>query len=267
MTGIHVDSVTKRFDQDATKPPTLDEIGLSIADGEFVALLGPSGCGKTTLLRMIGGLEQPTSGSVLINGEQLSGASKTTRRKLLANVGFVFQEHNLLPWRNALANVAVPLEVRKVPKAERLRIAEEMLALVGLSEAAGKLPHELSGGMRQRVAIARALAYDPDILLMDEPFGAVDAQTRDSLNLELQRIWMQRRKTVVFVTHSVPEAVFLADRVVVMRAAPGQIVEDLRVTIPRPRSLDASLTQDFLATTARLRSHLGEGTSAQELAK
>lgn len=264
MTAIRVDRVTKRFDQDPTKPPTLDEIKLTIADGEFVALLGPSGCGKTTLLRMIGGLEQPTTGSVQINGEAVSGASTAQRRKLLANVGFVFQEHNLLPWRNALANVAVPLEVRKRAKPERLRIAAEMLDLVGLSEAARKLPHELSGGMRQRVAIARALAYDPDILLMDEPFGAVDAQTRDSLNLELQRIWLQRRKTVVFVTHSVHEAVFLADRVVVMGASPGRVVEDLRITTARPRSLDASLTEEFLATAARLRSHLGESAIGQE---
>ncbi|WP_433496503.1 ABC transporter ATP-binding protein [Sphaerimonospora sp. CA-214678] len=266
MTAIHVDRITKRFDPDPGKTPTLGTIELAVEDGEFVALLGPSGCGKTTLLRMIGGLEQPTSGQVLINGESISAASKAARRRILASVGFVFQEHNLLPWRSALANVAVPLEVRGMPRAERRRAAAEMLALVGLSHAEGKLPHELSGGMRQRVAIARALSYDPDILLMDEPFGAVDAQTRDVLNLELQRIWMRRRKTVVFVTHSVHEAVFLADRVVVMGASPGRVVEDLRITTPRPRSLDATMTPEFLATAAKLRDFLSDHFTPQESA-
>lgn len=233
----------------------LGTIDLDVARGEFVAVLGASGCGKTTLLRIIGGLEQATSGRVTIMGQDLFG-SATSRREALGDVGFVFQEHNLLPWRSALANVVLPLQARRVPKKERLEIGERMLELVGLSAARDKLPHQLSGGMRQRVAIARALSYDPAVLLMDEPFGALDAQTRDALNLELQRIWLEKKKTIVFVTHSIQEAVFLADRVVVMRGGPGRIVADIPIDFPRPRDIQVMATPEFARYAGLLREHL-----------
>jgi NitT/TauT family transport system ATP-binding protein len=251
VTAIQLQQVSKRFGPPGTDP-VLGSIDLTVEEGQFVALLGASGCGKTTLLRIIGGLEQASSGSISVMGGDLSG-SASSRRKALGDVGFVFQDHNLLPWRSSHANVVLPLESRRVPRAERREIGTRMLELVGLSAAADKLPHQLSGGMRQRVAIARALSYDPGALLMDEPFGALDAQTRDSLNLELQRIWLERRKTIVFVTHSIQEAVFLADRVVVMRAAPGRIVADVEIDFPRPRGVDVLATSRFAEYTGQLR--------------
>ncbi|MFC6152315.1 ABC transporter ATP-binding protein [Nocardioides yefusunii] len=254
MTSIAVRSVTKRFGPSGT-PPVLGSIDLEIGAGQFVALLGSSGCGKTTLLRTIGGLETASGGTITVDGRSVTGGA-SERRKALADVGFVFQEHNLLPWRTALENVALPLQSRKVAKATRTAKAGEMLELVGLSHAADKLPHEMSGGMRQRVAIARALAYDPGVLLMDEPFGALDAQTRDNLNLELQRIWLEARKTVVFVTHSISEAVFLADRVVVMQAQPGRVVADVTIDLARSRGADVMATPEFARYTGLLRDAL-----------
>ncbi len=254
MTAISIEHVSKRFGPPGT-PVVLGDVNLEISDGEFVALLGASGCGKTTLLRIMGGLEQATSGRVTITGHDLSG-SAASRRKALGDVGFVFQDHNLLPWRSSLANVVLPLQARRVPKARRRVIGERMLELVGLSAARDKLPHQLSGGMRQRVAIARALSYDPAVLLMDEPFGALDAQTRDSLNIELQRIWLEKKKTIVFVTHSIQEAVFLADRVVVMQAAPGRIVADITIDFPRPRAIDIMGSPEFAQYAGQLRQQL-----------
>ena len=256
MTSIAVRSVNKRFGPAGT-PPVLDSVDLDIPEGQFVALLGSSGCGKTTLLRAIGGLESATAGEITVSGERVTAAA-AERRRALSDVGFVFQEHNLLPWRTALRNVALPLQSRKMARARREQVAAEMLELVGLGHASNKLPHEMSGGMRQRVAIARALAYDPGVLLMDEPFGALDAQTRDNLNLELQRIWLERRKTVVFVTHSISEAVFLADRVVVMQAGPGRVVADITVDLPRPRGIDVMATAEFARYTGLLRDALND---------
>lgn len=206
----------------------LSDISLTIAEREFVCLLGPSGCGKTTLLRVISGLEHPSSGEILLNGVPVRGPSP--------RMMMIFQEYSLYPWRTVRDNVSFGLEVKGLPKEERLKRADHYLALIGLSTFAKSYPYELSGGMRQRVAVARALAVDPAVLLMDEPFGALDAQTRNYMQLEILEIWKKTDKIVLFVTHSVDEAVFLADRVVVMTARPGQVREIVEINLPRPRN-------------------------------
>ena len=199
-----------------------------VADGEFVCVVGPSGCGKTTLLRLLAGLERPTAGRVLLDGAEVDRPRRT--------VGFVFQEPTLMGWRTVEENVSLPLEVARVPKGEARRRSRELLDLVGLSGFETAYPAELSGGMAQRVALARALVHDPRLLLLDEPFGALDALTRERMGQELLRIWQVRRKTVVMVTHSVSEAVFLADRVLVLSPRPASIAAEVRVDLPRPRT-------------------------------
>ena len=210
----------------------LDDVSLAVREGEFVCLLGPSGCGKSTLLRILAGLETRFEGTVFSEGERVLGPDRKR--------GMVFQEYSLFPWRTIEENVAAGLEFAGVPAAGRRERSLSFLDLVGLSGFAHSVPHELSGGMRQRAAIARALAADPRILLMDEPFGALDAHTRILLQKELLRIWSASRKTVVFVTHSVDEAVYLADRIVVMSARPGRIIEEISVDMERPRRRDDS---------------------------
>lgn len=205
----------------------IENLDLTVRDKEFVCILGPSGCGKTTLLRMIAGLDAAGNGKILLDGEQITGPNP--------KVGIVFQEYSLFPWRNVLDNVAFGLEMRGIGRDERSRRAEQYLDLVGLSPFAGSYPSELSGGMRQRVAVARALALDPVVLLMDEPFGALDAQTRNMLQYELLGIWEKTKKTIVFITHSVDEAVFLADRIVVLTPRPGRVCETISLELPRPR--------------------------------
>ncbi|MFC4607416.1 ABC transporter ATP-binding protein [Streptomyces maoxianensis] len=195
----------------------LDGIDLDIAAGEFVVIVGPSGCGKSTLLDLLGGLSEPTSGQILLDGEPVTGPG--------LDRGIVFQQYALLPWRTAQGNVEFGLEATRVPRRERAERAREYLALVGLTGFEDRHPHELSGGMRQRVAIARSLAYDPDVLLMDEPFAALDAQTRESLQDELLRIWQRTGKTIVFITHGIDEAVHLGQRVAVLTSRPGRIKE------------------------------------------
>ena len=229
ISKIDIAALGKCFATDAPDaPPVLGGITLAIPENEFVVLLGRSGCGKTTLLNIIAGLERASSGSVRVDDEVVTrpGAGK----------GMVFQQSALFPWLTARQNVEFAAKNRGVPKAQRVREARELLALVGLTGAEDKYPFELSGGMQQRVAIARALALDPHILLMDEPFGALDELTRIEMQNELLRVWAARRKTVVFVTHSIWEALILADRIVVMAARPGRIVLDTRIDIPRPRS-------------------------------
>ncbi|HIH87462.1 MAG TPA: ABC transporter ATP-binding protein [Methanosarcinales archaeon] len=219
----------------------LSDINLYVADKEFVCFIGPSGCGKTTLLRIIAGLEKPDSGTLTVNKEPITGPGPDR--------GMVFQEYSLFPWRTVLKNITFSLELKKIPKSEREKIAREFLELVGLLEFADSYPHELSGGMKQRVAIARAMVNDPDVLLMDEPFGAVDAQTRNRLQHELLNIWEKKKKTVLFITHSVDEAVFLADKVVVFTARPGRVKEVINVDLPRPRertSFEANAVREHL---------------------
>jgi NitT/TauT family transport system ATP-binding protein len=230
---------------------------LMVSEGELVVLLGPSGCGKTTLLRMIGGLLEPTSGQLQVEGRTLwKGGSR--QGDALSELGVVFQEANLFPWLTVEDNIALPLELKGVGRAERIARAHELTNLVGITGFEKRWPKELSGGMRQRAAIARALSYDPKILLMDEPFGALDAMTRDSMNLELQRIWMETRKTIVLVTHSIAEAVFLADRVVLLSPRPGRIDTVVDVTMARPRSLDVQTTAEFQDIARMLRHRLNE---------
>ena len=225
---LSVKNLTKTYyTEEGEKVVALSDINLYVADKEFVCFIGPSGCGKTTLLRITAGLEKPDSGTLTVNNEPIKGPGPDR--------GMVFQEYSLFPWRTVLKNITFSLEMKKIPKIEREKIAREFLELVGLSKFADSYPHELSGGMKQRVAIARALVNDPDVLLMDEPFGAVDAQTRNRLQHELLNIWEKKKKTVLFITHSVDEAVFLADKVVVFTARPGRIKEVISVDLPRPR--------------------------------
>ena len=223
-TKIRIEGVSKTFDNGLT---ALARVNLELAENSFTCLLGPSGCGKSTLLGMIAGFVQPTTGRVLVDGTEVTSAG--------ADRGVVFQEYALFPWRTALENVEFGPLVRRLPRAERRRVAMEHLEMVGLKGHETKFPTELSGGMKQRVAIARALANNPSVLLMDEPFGALDAQTREILQEEMLRIWQQDRKTVVFVTHSISESLFLADRVVVMATKPDCIKAIIDVDLPHPR--------------------------------
>ncbi len=234
MTKIRAENVSKIFkiknngNQGGSNHLTaLDNVNLEIKKGEFLALVGPSGCGKSTFLDIVGGLTRPNSGQVYIDGKPINGPA--------LDRGIVFQGYALFPWRTALENVEFGLEVKGAPKNEREAIARKYLALVGLSSFESRYPYELSGGMKQRVAIARSLAYDPDVLLMDEPFGALDAQTREILQVELLKIWEETHKTVLFVTHSIDEAVFLADRVAIMTSRPGVIKNIVNINLPRPR--------------------------------
>ena len=224
--AIEIGGLAKSFAEDAG-PPVLGAIDLAIAENEFVVLLGRSGCGKTTLLNLIAGLETPSAGAVRVGGAPVTGPG--------GGKGMVFQQGALFPWQTARRNIAFAARNRGVAPAEAGRLADELLALVGLDGAGHKYPFELSGGMQQRVAIARALALDPKILLMDEPFGALDEITRNEMQDELLRVWAQRRKTVVFVTHSIWEGLILADRILVMAPRPGRFVLERRIDLPRPR--------------------------------
>ncbi|PYM18777.1 MAG: ABC transporter ATP-binding protein [Candidatus Rokuibacteriota bacterium] len=227
----------------------LADVTLEVADGEFVTVVGPSGCGKTTLLRILGGLLPASSGTVELLGRRVTGPGR--------KVGMVFQDPVLLPWRTVLDNVMVPVIVLRLDRQLYRRRALELLALVGLTGFENRYPHELSGGMRQRVSLARALVHDPALLLMDEPFGALDAMTREAMNLELQRIWRESGKTVLFITHSIPEAVFLGDRVVVMSPRPARVVDMVTVDLPRPRDLDVMGSDSFGVYTRKIRQMLG----------
>ncbi len=233
-TKIQTRNLRKIYDTPERKVHALEDINLEIEDGEFICLVGLSGCGKTTLLNILAGFVEITSGSVWMDGKPIDHNY---------NKGVVFQEYALFPWRTALKNVEYGLEVRKVAATERERIAREFLRVVRLEEFADFYPHSLSGGMRQRVAVARALAFDPQVLLMDEPFGALDAQTREELQDLTVDIWQKTKKTVVYVTHNLSEAVFMGSRIAVFIPKPGRIREVLRVNLPRPRD---ALSPEFI---------------------
>ena len=254
---IELHGVSKRYQTRDRSTLALTGIDLAIAKQEFVALVGQSGCGKTTMLRIMAGLIMPTEGEITIAGQSL-WRGEHRDDEALRKLGLVFQDANLFPWYTVEENIGLPLLLRKVDKAERGRRAHELGELVGLQGFEKALPRELSGGMRQRVAIARALSYNPEILLMDEPFGALDAMTRDKMNIELQRIAEATQATVVLVTHSIGEAVFLADRVVLLSARPGQVRSITRVEVPRPRELDVTAEPGFQAKVVDLRHQLTE---------
>jgi NitT/TauT family transport system ATP-binding protein len=224
MKAIQIEGVSKSYTEGVL---ALDEVSLELPENSFTCLLGPSGCGKSTLLNMIAGFIEPTTGRILVDGREVTQAG--------ADRGVVFQEYALFPWRTAIENVEFGPMIQGLPRPERRAVARRYLALVGLEEHENKYPSELSGGMKQRVAIARVLANHPSVLLMDEPFGALDAQTREVMQEELLRIWEQDKKTVVFVTHSISESIFLADRIVVMATRPGTIKEIVDVATPHPR--------------------------------
>jgi NitT/TauT family transport system ATP-binding protein len=252
---ILLKEVGKIYPSSAGEVQALAPTSLEIGGGEFVVIVGPSGCGKTTLLRMIAGLIRPSHGSIHIGNQPLWQGS-TKNSQAVGELGFVFQQANLFPWRTVARNIALPLELRGVAKRQRMSRAAELAELVGLKGFENAYPHELSGGMAQRAAIARALSHDPRILVMDEPFGALDAMTRDAMNLELQRIWMNLNSTVVFVTHSIPESVFLADRVVSLAARPGRIVQLTDVKFARPRMPELEQTLPFQQHVGQLRALL-----------
>lgn len=227
---IQVSNVSKTFASDAGDILALDKIDLDIASGEFVSIVGPSGCGKSTLLRCIGGLIPATQGTIEIGGSAITGPDP--------RIGYVFQKAVLLPWRTIESNLLLPFEVNGKPTQADMANVQKILEMVGLGTYAQHRPGELSGGMQQRVSVARALVMAPSILMMDEPFGALDAQTRETMNEELLRIWREAKTTIVFVTHDIGEALFLSDRIVILSAQPGKVHDIVKVNIPRPRSFD-----------------------------
>nr|WP_244497068.1 ABC transporter ATP-binding protein [Aureimonas sp. D3] len=252
---IEAEGLTLTFETADGPVHALKDVGLSVNRGEFVSFIGPSGCGKTTLLRVIADLEQPTSGAIRVNGLSPEEA------RLARAYGYVFQAAALYPWRNIERNVALPLEIMGLPKAERSDRVSRNLDLVGLSGFGRKYPWQLSGGMQQRASIARALSFDPDLLLMDEPFGALDEIVRDRLNEELLKLWAKTRKTVIFVTHSIPEAVFLSTRIVVMSPRPGRIIDIVDCDLGPDRPLEIRETPRFLEIAHRVREGLKAGHS------
>jgi NitT/TauT family transport system ATP-binding protein len=256
--AVDVRDVSLTFETADGKVDALSKVNLQIADGEFVSFIGPSGCGKTTILRVIADLQQPTSGSVLVNGMSAEQA------RLARAYGYVFQAPALFPWRTIEKNLKLPLEVMGFSDSEQQQRAARYLALVNLTGFERKFPWQLSGGMQQRVSIARALSFDPDLLLMDEPFGALDEIVRDHLNEQLLQLWDKTKKTVLFVTHSIPEAVFLSTRIVVMSPRPGRIIDVIDCDFPRQRTLEIRETPEFLKVAQRVRIGLRAGHSYDE---
>lgn len=231
MNGIQIKGVTKRYSSGKQDTLALQEVNIDIASGEFIAIVGPSGCGKSTLMRLIAGLLPATTGSITVEGKPVQGP--------VTDIGIVFQSPVLLEWRNTLDNVLFQADIRGLSVKDYRERALQLLKQVSLQDFAHCYPHELSGGMRQRASIARALLHNPPLLLMDEPFGALDALTREQMRLDLEALWLSTRKTVVFITHSVDEAVLLADRVLVMGPRPGRVVKELRIDLPRTRGPEA----------------------------
>jgi len=244
MSKLRAEDVSMVFHGRERDVEALREVSLEIAEGGFVSLVGPSGCGKSTFLRIVAGLIQPDAGKVIIDGREVTGTG--------SGCGLVFQQDSLLPWRTVLDNVGFGLQIRGVSADERNKIAQRYIELVGLTGFENSYPHELSGGMRQRGNLARALSIDPAVLLMDEPFAALDAQTRELMQFELLRIWGKSQKTVLFVTHQIDEAIFLSDRVIVLGARPGRVKEVVNISIPRPRPLDIKRTMEFVGYMDRI---------------
>jgi NitT/TauT family transport system ATP-binding protein len=244
---IRMLGVAKAYRSAEGEVESLKPLAFDIHEGEFLSIVGPSGCGKSTLLKLVGGLLPATRGSIEIAGQRVEGPA--------GSVGIVFQNHVLLAWRTVLENIMLQIEVRKLPHERGLAHARELVEMVGLKGFENKYPWQLSGGMQQRASICRALVHDPAILLMDEPFGALDAMTREKMNLELQRIWSAAEKTVLLITHSIPESIFLSDRVLVMSERPGSIAAIYDVPLPRPRTLAMMGGTEFGALAQKIRAH------------
>jgi NitT/TauT family transport system ATP-binding protein len=242
---LDVRHVSKTYQGDRGDVTALAQVSLKVEKGEFVSFLGPSGCGKTTLMLIMAGLIPPTNGKVYIKEQPIDAP--------FTDLGIVFQNAELLDWRTAIQNVMLQIEIRKLKKREYIEVARDLLKRVGLETFGDHYPEELSGGMKQRVALCRALVHNPEILLLDEPFGALDAMTRDQMNLDLQKLWLEKRKTAILVTHSIDEAVFLSDRVIVMSARPASVVDEVRIDLPRPRHLHIRDSAEFNAYTGHLR--------------
>jgi NitT/TauT family transport system ATP-binding protein len=246
-TLIRARGVAKSYRTGDGEVESLRPLDFEVGEGEFVSVVGPSGCGKSTLLKLIAGLLPASRGSIEISGATVDGPPP--------GIGIVFQSHVLLPWRTVLANILLQAEVRRLPREQSLAHARELVAMVGLEGFENKFPWQLSGGMQQRASICRALVHDPAILLMDEPFGALDAMTREKMNLELQRIWAAAKKTVLLITHSIPESIFLSDRVLVMSERPGSIAAIYEVALPRPRTLAMMGSPEFAVLAQTIRAH------------
>jgi NitT/TauT family transport system ATP-binding protein len=251
---IAVENVSRLFTSGPNVVKALDGVSFQIQADDFVSVVGPSGCGKSTLLKIVAGLLPSTSGRTSVDGQPVNGPLK--------DVGMVFQSPVLLKWRSVIGNILLPVEFAGLDAASYMDKVRSLLALVGLENFGEMYPHELSGGMQQRVSLCRALITDPRLLLMDEPFGALDAMTRDELDIELLRIWQDRRKTVLFVTHSIQEAVFLSDHVVVLSARPGQLLEQISIKLPRPRTMEMMSTTKFGEYTLKIRNLLGSASAA-----
>jgi NitT/TauT family transport system ATP-binding protein len=239
MAVVEVEHLGKLFVRGNNRVEAIHDLSLRVGDGEFVTIVGPSGCGKSTFLHILGGFVPRDGGTMRLDGRDVEGPGPDR--------GMMFQDLALFPWRTVAGNVGWALEVQGRPRAEREAVVDRLLALVGLRPFQHAYPNELSGGMRQRVALARVLCFEPAVMLMDEPFGALDAQTRELMQEELQRIWQQTRKTVLFVTHDIDEAVYLGDRVLVFTARPGEIKAELSISLPQPRSIEVKKSPEFLA--------------------
>lgn len=249
--AMTVSHATKHYKTQTGSVHALEDLNLQIGKGEFICILGPSGCGKSTLLWAMSGLHGLTSGEVILNGTPVTGPRP--------EIGMIFQEANLLPWRNLKQNINFPFEIKKIdPKPFQPRI-HQLLEEVGLAGFENKYPRELSGGMQQRASIVRCLSYDPEVILMDEPFGALDAFTRDEMNLLIQRLWMETGKTIIFVTHNVSEAIFLADRVVVLTPRPGRLAHIFPIDLPRPRTIEMTFEPEFIADVIEIKRTIETG--------
>jgi NitT/TauT family transport system ATP-binding protein len=251
--AMQVRHATKYYKTSTGAVHALEDINLDIPQGEFTCIVGPSGCGKTTLLWGLSGLHELTRGEVILNGTPVTGPRP--------EIGMIFQEANLLPWRNLMQNILFPFEIKKIdPKPYMDRIMG-LLDEVGLAGFENKYPRELSGGMQQRASIVRCLSYDPELILMDEPFGALDAFTRDEMNLLIQKIWMETGKTIIFITHNVSEAIFLSDRVVVLSPRPGRLNHIFNIDLPRPRTIEQTFTPEFIELVLQIKSTILHGSA------
>ena len=252
-TAMQIRHVTKYYKTSTGSVHALEDINLDIKQGSFTCIVGPSGCGKTTLLWGLSGLHELTSGDVILNGAPVTGPRP--------EIGMIFQEANLLPWRDLMKNILFPFEIKRIDPRPHLARIQGLIDEVGLSGFENKYPRELSGGMQQRASIVRCLSYDPELILMDEPFGALDAFTRDEMNLLIQKMWMETGKTIIFVTHNVTEAIFLSDRVIVLSARPGKVAHIFDIDLPRPRTIEQTFTPEFIKLVLQIKATILHGSA------